>query len=50
MSDAIRRWILRVIVVVGYVPTFALLWLAGGQNWRTEHRTTMHSMWRGHRH
>lgn len=43
----IRLLILRVIVITGYLPTLALLWLVGGPDWRQEHRETMVRMWRG---
>jgi len=49
VSDALRRWILRVLIIVGYVPNLAFFWLVGEANWRAEFHAAMRRLWSGRR-
>lgn len=47
--DMIRILLLRVIVILGWLPNLFLYWLCYGPEWRDEHRRIVGQMWRGER-
>jgi hypothetical protein len=45
----IRLTILRIVVILGYLPNLFLQWLCGDKNWLQEHHRIVRSMWEGKR-